>query len=131
MLGKIQSKEKKLDKIILDYKQIYEGSPVPQRAINKDGFIISCNNAYAKKLGYTKRQVIGKSIFNHTAKISIDVLKSELKNWKKTQIITNKMIWLKRKNGKTFPTLLSGTSVYDVKGKMVGRIVSLVDLTEI
>ena len=117
--------------MILDYKQIYEGSPVPQRAINKDGVIISCNDAYAKKLGYTKKQVIGKSIFNHTAKISIDALKSELKNWKKTQIITNKMIWLKRKNGKTFPTLLSGTSVYDVKGKMVGRIVSLVDLTEI
>ena len=130
-MRKIKSKEKKLDKTILDYRQIYEDSPVPQRTINKNGFIISCNNAYAKKLGYTKRQVIGKSIFDHTAEISMDALKSELKNWKKTHKITNKMIWLKRKNGKIFPSLLCGTSVYDIKGKMVGRTVSLIDLTEI
>jgi len=129
-MKKIRTKEKKLDDKI-DYRQIYEGSPVLQRTIDKDGFIISCNTSYAKKLGYTKQQIIGKSIFDHTAEKSINTLKSELKKWKKIHEISNKEIWLKSKNGKIFPTLLTGTSVYDVKGKLIGRTASLIDLTEI
>jgi len=82
VLRKTKSKEKKLEDI-LDYREIYESSPVLQRTIDRDGLIMSCNTAYAKKLGYTKKQVIGKSIFDHTAEKSIDVLKSELKKWKK------------------------------------------------
>lgn len=130
VIRKTKSKEKKLEDMI-DYREIYEGSPVLQRTIDKDGFIISCNSAYAKKLGYTKKQIIGKSIFDHTAQASMNVLRSELKKWKKTHEITNKEIWVKRKNGKIFPTLLSGTNVYDIKGKLVGRTASLIDLTEI
>ena len=130
VMRKTKSKEKRLDDSI-DYREIYESSPVLQRTIDRDGLIMSCNNAYAKKLGYTKKQVIGKSLFDHTAEKSIDVLKSELKKWKKTHEISHKEIWLKRKNGKIFPTLLSGASVYDVKGKMIGRTASLIDLSEI
>ncbi|WP_165776490.1 PAS domain-containing sensor histidine kinase [Candidatus Nitrosotalea bavarica] len=127
-MNKIKPKEKKLEDKI-DYRQIYESSPVLQRTIDKDGFIISCNTSYAKKLGYTKKQIIGKSIFDHSAEKSINVLKSELKKWKKTHEISLKEIWLKRKNGKIFPTLLSGASVYDVKGNLIGRTISLIDLT--
>ena len=101
VMRKTKPKEKRLEASI-DYREIYENSPVLQRTIDKDGLIMSCNNAYAKKLGYTKKQVIGKSIFDHTAEKSIDALKSELKKWKKTHEISHKEIWLKRKNGKYF-----------------------------
>lgn len=130
VIRKTKSKENKI-KDIIDYKKIYENSPILKRTIDKNGIIISCNTSYAKQLGYTKKQIIGKSIFDHTAQASIRELKSELKQWKKTHEITNKEIWLKRKNGKIFPTLLSGTSVYDVKGKLIGRTASMIDLSEI
>lgn len=130
VIRKTKSKEKNLEDR-LDYRKIYESSPILQRTVDKDGFILSCNTTYAKKLGYTKKQVIGKSIFDHTAEKSINILKSEIKKWKRTHEFLHKEIWLKRKNGKIFPTLLSGTSVYDINGKIVGRTISMIDLTEI
>jgi PAS domain S-box-containing protein len=129
-LNKPKSKKEKLD-FKLDYKEIYESSPILQRTIDKNGLIISCNAAYVKKLGYTKKQVIGKSVFEHTADKSIVALKSNLKKWIKTHNTQSKEIWLKRKNGKIFPTLVTGTNVYDVKGKLIGRTTSLMDLTGI
>ncbi|WP_166390505.1 PAS domain-containing protein [Candidatus Nitrosotalea sp. TS] len=32
-----------------------------------DGRILDCNKTYAKKLGYSKEEILGKSIFFHTA----------------------------------------------------------------
>ena len=116
---------------ILDYRTIYENSPVLQRTFDKTGKILSCNNVYAKKLGYTKKEVIGKSIFFHTAEKSINLLKSELKKWRKDYEVSNKEIWLKRKNGVIFPTLLNATPIHDTKGKLVGRNAALIDLTNI
>ncbi|MDE1770255.1 MAG: PAS domain-containing sensor histidine kinase [Thaumarchaeota archaeon] len=116
---------------ILDYQTIYENSPVLQRTLDKNGKILLCNNAYAKKLGYTKKEVIGKSVFAHTADKSINFLKSELKKWRKNYEVSNKEIWLKRKNGVVFPTLLNATPVYDAKGKLVGRNAALIDLTNV
>jgi PAS domain S-box-containing protein len=115
----------------LNYKTMYENSPILQRTVDLNGIILSCNNAYSKNLGYTKKQVIGKSILDHTAERSINFLKSELKKWKKTHMISNKEVWLKRKNGTIFPILLSGTSLYDAKGKLVGRTAVLMDLSNI
>ncbi len=47
----------------INYKTLYEESPVLYRTINKDGIIINCNKTYAKSLGYSKDELIGSSIF--------------------------------------------------------------------
>ena len=116
---------------VLDHKAIYENSSILQRTVDRNGKILSCNNAYVKKLGYTKKEVIGNSIFVHTAEKSLSVLKSELKKWKKDYEVSNKEIWLKRKNGVIFLTLLNTTPILDTKGKLVGRNASFIDLTNI
>jgi len=57
-------KESGLEKI--NYKRLYDESPVLYRTINKDGIIINCNKTYAKSLGYSKDELIGTSIFMTT-----------------------------------------------------------------
>ncbi|HWY33878.1 MAG TPA: PAS domain-containing sensor histidine kinase, partial [Nitrosopumilaceae archaeon] len=84
-----------------------------------------------KSLGYSKKEILGMSIFDHTAKKSIEDMKQDMSRWRKTDMISQMEVWLKRKNGIIFPTLLSGTSLYDENGKTVGRTVSLTDLTQI
>src|SRR6185312_8652304 len=40
-------------------------------------------------------------------------------------------IWLKRKDGSTFPTLFSGNTLFDEKGKLMGRTVAFRDISDI
>ncbi|HET6458163.1 MAG TPA: PAS domain S-box protein, partial [Nitrosopumilaceae archaeon] len=49
------------------YRDLYENSPALYRTINTDGIIIDCNQSYAERFGYTKEEVIGTSIFDHSA----------------------------------------------------------------
>ncbi|MGI0062759.1 MAG: PAS domain S-box protein, partial [Nitrosotalea sp.] len=103
------------------YRNLYEYSPDLLRSISDDGTILDCNDNYAKSLGYTKDEVIGVSIFEHTAKKSLKELSQGIEEWRKTGKIINRTIWLKRKDNSEFPTLLSGTNLYGESGAIVGR----------
>jgi len=113
------------------YKNLYEKTPALLRSVNVKGIVTNCNEAYAKSLGYTKNEILGMSLFDHTAGRSIKDMTDDMKHWRKTSIISQKEIWLKRKNNTIFPTLLSGTNLYDENGKIIGRTVTLTDLTQI
>lgn len=113
------------------YKNLYEKTPALLRSVNVKGIVTNCNEAYAKSLGYTKNEILGMSLFDHTAGRSIKDMTDDMKHWRKTSIISQKEIWLKRKNNTIFPTLLTGTNLYDENGKIIGRTVTLTDLTQI
>src|SRR2546430_7677068 len=113
------------------YKNLYEKTPALLRSVNVKGIVTNCNEAYAKSLGYTKKELLGMSLFDHTAGRSIKAMTDDMKHWRKTSIISQKEIWLKRKNNTVFPTLLTGTNLYDENGKIIGRTVTLTDLTQI
>lgn len=113
------------------YRNLYEKSPDLLRSIDLNGIIKDCNDAYAKNLGYSREEAIGMSILDHTAENSLTEMSSQFKEWKTSGNIINKEIWLKRKDGTTFPALLSGTNINDSVGKVIGRTVSLRDMTEI
>lgn len=115
----------------LNYKKIYEESTFLQRTINNRGIIIGCNDAYAKALGYTKKEIIGKSIFSHVARQSLDSMQKSFQTWKKTGFVDNQEVLLQRKDGTTFPALLSASSFYDKKGRIIGSNTSIKDISEI
>lgn len=113
------------------YRNLYDNSPDLLRMINLSGIIIDCNQTYADRVGYSRDEVIGTSIFEHVAENSLDALRESFKIWKTNGSVRDKEIWLKRKDGCTFPTLLSATNLYDKNGNLVERITSLRDMTEI
>jgi PAS domain S-box-containing protein len=114
-----------------NYQDLYDKTPCLMRSTNVDGIIIACNEFYAKKLGYQKSEVVGKSIYEHAAQKSVKILQNEMACWKTRDKISNVEIWLKRKDGSSFPVLLSGTSLYDKNGQLIGRTSVLVDLTAV
>jgi PAS domain S-box-containing protein len=113
------------------YRNLYEHSPDLLRTIDLHGVILDCNESYATNLGYTKEEIIGKTVIEHTAERSCQDLADGIEEWKKTGKISNLEIWLKRKDGSVFPTLLSGTSLYDENNNVMGRTVSFRDITNI
>ncbi|MDE1727513.1 MAG: PAS domain S-box protein, partial [Thaumarchaeota archaeon] len=113
------------------YKHLYDNSPDLLRTIDLHGMIVDCNKAYAENLGYTRDELIGSSIVKHTAERSYNDLEKGIQEWKSIGVISNIEVWLRRKDGSSFPTLLSGNSLYDEKGNLVGRTVSLRDISDI
>ena len=113
------------------YRNLYEKTPTLLRTITVEGILTDCNEAYAKALGYTKEEAIGMSFYEHTAQRSVEDLKSNLDQWKQTHEVSLKEIWMKRKDESIFPSLLSGASIFDEQGNVIGRTVAITDMTEI
>ncbi len=126
--------KKAYDSIMLaenKYENLYENSPDLLRTIDVNGVILNCNKSYAKNLGYEKNEIIGSSILKHTAERSHADLEKGIAEWRATGMISNIEIWLKRKDGSSFPTLFSGNNLYDENGKLTGRTVAFRDISDI
>jgi PAS domain S-box-containing protein len=113
------------------YKALYEGSPVMQRTVNTDGIIIECNQAYVKNFGNSKNDIIGKSLFDHTAEQSKEDMHKTFESWRKSGRVENSEIWLRRKDGSTFPVLISANNIYDNKGQLIGSNTLIRDISEV
>lgn len=127
----IENQYNEIKKLESKYKKLYEGSPVMCRTINKDGIIIDCNQAYLDHLGYSsKDEVIGHSIFEHTPPEGINVKRESFEQWRKTGIVKNKEVWLKKKDGTKFPALINANNLYDDEGNLISSNTVIADLTE-
>lgn len=113
------------------YRSLYEGSPDMYRTINTEGIIIDCNEAYAKNLGYTKKEVVGGSIFEHVIDRDLNAMRESFETWLETGSVTNREVWFKKKDGTAFPALISATTIYDDTGAIVGSNTIIRDITEI
>ncbi len=113
------------------FHALYDQSPDLYRTINKDGIILECNKSYADRLGYFREEIIGKSIFDHTSEKDLEFIKDSFETWKKNGNVSNREVWLRRKDGTTFPTLLSATAFYDNEGNVLGSNTVIRDMSEI
>ncbi len=119
------------EKMAEKYRNLYDNSPDLYRTINLDGIILDCNKTYAEKLGYTKDEIIGKTIFEHVAENSLRLLQDAYHTWKTTGVVSSREVWFRRKDHTIFPVLLSATNLYGNDGTLVGSNTAIRDMTEI
>ncbi|MBI1829701.1 MAG: PAS domain S-box protein [Thaumarchaeota archaeon] len=112
------------------FRTLYDEMPDLCRTINDEGVILDCNKVYARSLGYSREEIIGTSIFDHVDKSHLAAIHDSFETWKKTGLVTNREIWLKRKDGSIFPALISATNLYDENGKRIGSNSVIKDMTE-
>ena len=127
----LQQINERLVKSEQKFRDLYETSPDLYRSINPEGKILNCNQRYAQRLQYKKEEVIGASIFDHVSEDTADQLKKSFKIWKQRGISNNHEVQMKRKDGSTFPALISATSIYDENGNLIASNTTIKDLTEI
>lgn len=113
------------------YRKLYDSSPLMCRTINTEGIILDCNQTYLENLGYSAKEVIGHSIFEHAPKEHISALRESFEQWKRTGIVINKEVWYERKDGSVFPALINANNLYDDNGKLIGSNTVITDMTEI
>ena len=102
----------------------YEDPDTMRRSINYIGVIIDCNQTYLDKLGYTREEAIGTSLYEHTAVRSKGNLATNMENWR-AGYRTRSNIWMRRNDGSEFQVALTSTDEVDGDGTVVGRTVDL------
>ena len=112
------------------YESLYENSPEMYRTVNINGIIVDCNAAYCKRLGYSKSEIIGRNLTAHTADRSVSAILINMAHWRVDGVCTQVETWMKTKDGKEFPALVTPTNLYDEDGALLGRNVVIQDTTE-
>ncbi|MFD0993983.1 PAS domain-containing sensor histidine kinase [Tenacibaculum geojense] len=114
------------------YKFLYENANEMYASISpENGAILKCNTTLAKKLGYSKKELIGQPVFKIYSDNSEDKIKNLLKLFKSKGYIKNEEVTLQTKTGKTIKAILNVSSVKDENGEIIYSRSSLFDITEI
>ena len=124
------SREKQIEEISRNeeiYRQIFDVSPIMMHTISKDRRITNVNNMWAKTLGYSKQEIIGKDILDFVTPESAEVAKKEIKkmfNTAATGLVRN----YKHKNGTIIETELA---TLDAKSTIADEALAVVtDVTD-
>ena len=102
----------------------YEDPHILRRSVDYMGTIVGCNKSYLSEMGYTEDEVIGISLYEHTAPRSRGNLHANMENWRAGYRDKAK-IWMRRKDGSEFPVTLTSVDEKDKNSNVVGRTVSL------
>lgn len=113
------------------YQNLYKNSPDMYRTVNSTGVIVDCNKAYYEKLGYEYDEVIGDHFLDHTATDSQEIMTDNMVNWRKNGTIKTEEIRMLKKDGSTFPAMLTPSTIYDDDGKLFGRNIIIKDINEL
>ncbi len=111
-------------------RKILKDAPIMWRRINSIGIILDCNSTYATSMGYSKSEILGKSIFAHVPKESWEDMNDSLKTWFETGKVTSRKITFVKQDNDTFPALLQATSLYDENENLIGSNTVIFDLSE-
>lgn len=112
------------------YESLYEDSPEMYRTVNTDGIIVHCNNRYAEKMEYSKSEIIGRNLVEHTADRSVSDILINMAQWRFSSVCHSAEVWMKPKNSKEFLALVTPTNLFDDEGALIGRNVVIQDLTK-
>jgi len=78
------------------YESLYEESPDLYRTVNYQGIIIDCNRSYENKLGYTREEIIGINLLEHTSSKSTSAMRVNMASWRNTGKGKTAEIWMKK-----------------------------------
>jgi PAS domain S-box-containing protein len=77
--------KKRIEESEHKFKILYEKAPIPYHTLTKDGIITNINEKWSKTLGYTKKEVLGKSVFNFISEKEKEMSKISFNNKTKSK----------------------------------------------
>lgn len=113
------------------YQHLYDSSPAMLVSVDvKTASIIRCNETLARKLGHTKEEITGRSIFEfYTAESAEYARKNVLPVFIKTGVIRDEELQVQRKDGTILDVLLNVLPIRDQQGTIVRSYSSWHDIT--
>ncbi len=103
------------------YQDLYENAPEMYVAVNAETTsIIECNQTLVKTTGFSKKEIIGRSVFDMYTPESATYAREEVfPHFIKTGKIEGAELQLQRKDGSAIEVSLNGTAVRDSEGNII------------
>lgn len=106
----------------------YENIPVPCCKIDEAGFIRECNDLFAFVLGYESHELIEMSVHDLISNGTRDIVHKLASETKGNLGVFSQHIWLRKKDGSTFPAIVNIKLVMDEANRLrYGNIVVIDD----
>ncbi|GJM60724.1 hypothetical protein PEDI_12760 [Persicobacter diffluens] len=104
----------------LDYRLMYENAPDMYLSVNpENGKIIGCNNTLFKKTGFTKAEVLNKTVFYIYDPSCHEEVREALETFRECGRLENQQLMFRTKAGGVIPILLSVEAVRDGNGNIM------------
>ncbi len=114
------------------YQDLYENAPDMYASVDpRTTTIIRCNQTLATYLGYTKEEIIGKSVFEIYHPDCMEDVKKTLQIFTKTGEVHDSELQLKRKDGGKVNVSLNVSAVRDEQGDILYSRSALRDIKQI
>ncbi len=111
-------------------QDLYDNAPAGYHSLDANGRIISINETEARWLGYTPGELIGQPVLEMLAPVSRQAFQKAFSDFMQNGTISNFEIEAIRKDGSTFPVMISAAAVYDENGQYLSSRSSMIDITE-
>ena len=112
-------------------RDLYNNAPCGYHSLDPNGIILRMNDTELQWLGYTHEEVIGKLNFADVlTENSRRVFAENFPRFKESGVVRDLEFEFMRKDGTTFPILLSATAVWDEEGNYHMSRSTVYDMTE-
>ena len=123
--------EKALQEAEAKYHDLYDYAPDMFTSIDvATAKIIECNQTFCEVMGYTREEVIGRSIFEMYHPDSFERTKNTFRSFVAPHQMSDVQLYLKRKDGSRIDVSLRASPVYDEEGSFLYRRVVWRDITD-
>jgi len=107
-------RNQKAEDALAEISDLYNNAPCGYHSLDANGIFVRINDTELKWLGYSRDEVIGKLSFDKIlAEESKFLFHKVYPEFKKNGSVSNIEFELKRKDGTSFPIILSSTAVYN------------------
>lgn len=114
-----------------DYYHLYNTSPDMFVSLNLNKKVKFCNETFAEKLGYSKKEIIGVEVYNFFDPSSFKVIKTAFQSFQSKGYVKNVELVLKNIKGKKIPILLNSQAVFDSNGNILYSNSCLRDISKL
>ncbi len=117
---KLKQAKDELKKSEERYQDLYENAPDMFLSVDaKTTNIVKCNQTVATNLGYTKKEIIGRHIFEMYHPDCMEDVKKAFQSFRETGEIHNAELQVKRKDGTKIDVILNVSSILDEQGNIL------------
>ena len=114
------------------FRSLYENSPDMYVSVSsKDSKILLCNKTFFEKTGFTRDEIIGKSVFDLYHENTINDARKAFEQFVITGSVLDIPLILKKKDGSKINVDLNVSAVRDSNGKILYSISSYRDMTKL
>lgn len=116
----------------IDYRSIYDHAPDMQVSVEAgSGRVIECNQTLLKRLGYTKEEVLSKTIFELYHPDDVEKVQENVRTFSETGKLVYTELRALKNDGETIEISLNYVPVIDEQGKILYSNAALRDVSEL